>query len=1363
MVDSSESEFVDTPDTPEKINKIISEISELHTRSPRSRGARDTEPNDDILNAQFIPKADFTHINGTLIGSDTKDWYRTTLTKGDNSGNYAEQVVFVLGDVSTGSGVKMALYGNKSRPPYPHLLAITRVHDAVKSDPNVSAAVITLVAPVDGEYYLKVMPNGIGKGNYSLDIARIVLNNSGYDKDNTFPDSNWVDATQGAYFPSIYLDPIYDIHDFYNFTGYENQSLQITVGLTTTADYDIFLFDRQTTRYIASSETINYGGEENIDVQLSKTGEYYLRVWARVNGTVNQDNNYGTYSLDIRGNVPPMWLPETQKVYYMNEDDDPIYIEGETLWNDINNDNIEHMLWNPAMYDWEPNKENAPLILSTVDYEFFKIQIQNNGTISLPDIAYKITPHENKFGTASVRVGARDSDEGFAANNITIVILPINDKPVINSTLKWGRFLPDPLTVKKNRIVVQENNQVEIKAVAFDIDGDNLTFSDNTDLFAIDPKSGLISFYAEYHLIGPHKINISVTDDGKNPDQLTFTLPITIIIEDSGIDRRPRTHLLTPENTSIIKSLVPTLSWNASDYDSDLDQITFSLYFSTSRDHVISLSNEALILSGTNKTKFSFQDPPLLDETTYFWTVIPHDEIFRGYCVNGYFKLKTSTSIEAPEVTLISPENNSILNYTDVELKWSIKYSDQEAVKSDIYFGITESELILLEQDFKGFSYFPDRLGFHTYYWKIVPKAGIPPSRITGDESEVATFSIQKGYKPPEVILISPEHTSIFKIYEVSLSWRVEYKNPNAVDYKVFISESEKLDTPFDTVSNTFLKYTAPKSTKYFWKIVPYVKNVPGPASETRWFTIDPTVVQPIVIPKYPKDNSTINITWVELLWTVDYSGSIAKIRYDIFLDNNTDYRPGMEQIRNNYRQLFIGVELDDNKTYYWYVLPSIETEKGIIVGEFQNLISSFTVDTNYKPPPEPEFELTIDPAYILIPVGNKSNIEIVLINTGNVDLTIDLSYKEDPSELLFVDLKTKKLLLPKGSRRTLILEVTTPTNAAPNTGITVTVQALADEVGLVDREVLTIELKSTIDTTPKTGNGENGKYLYIGLAIVIIIIVLLMIAMFVTKKRKKAEEPISSASDMESIADSSDRVSLPSTSPYTSPAPEASGYQPPSTDTTSEVPQAATGTAVTTEEKPKKIIKPVMPIKPVKPITPIKPVKSVTPSKATKAATVAIKPITPVSPVTTKSKPADSKDITSEPVKPLTPVVSKSEVAESESGKPVEPKPVAVKPVTPITTKPDTVEAETIDKKSEPVKPVTTPVATSSKPVVAAPVTPLRAKAVKPVAGVKPVNAQPVKPITSNSSKPTQAKPAKPVTPIPSTKPEPVKPEKKK
>ena len=85
----------------------------------------------------------------------------------------------------------------------------------------------------------------------------------------------------------------------------------------------------------------------------------------------------------------------------------------------------------------------------------------------------------------------------------------------------------DPILEDIPNFVAICGQQFTYQANASDPDGDSLTYSDNTELFDINPQTGLIQFIPNYNDIGTHPIAITVSDGNNGSDSDGFLLDIT--------------------------------------------------------------------------------------------------------------------------------------------------------------------------------------------------------------------------------------------------------------------------------------------------------------------------------------------------------------------------------------------------------------------------------------------------------------------------------------------------------------------------------------------------------------------------------------------------------------------------------------------------------------------------------------------------------------------------------------------------------------------------------------------------------------------------------------------------------------------
>jgi hypothetical protein len=104
----------------------------------------------------------------------------------------------------------------------------------------------------------------------------------------------------------------------------------------------------------------------------------------------------------------------------------------------------------------------------------------------------------NWHGEAQYRIRATDGHGlSVQSNNFTVRVTPENDLPVI-----------DPL----QNMTVQVGQILTFVATAADVDGDALTFLDNTTLFDIDPDTGQVTFTPGEAQIGVHHVKVGVWD-----------------------------------------------------------------------------------------------------------------------------------------------------------------------------------------------------------------------------------------------------------------------------------------------------------------------------------------------------------------------------------------------------------------------------------------------------------------------------------------------------------------------------------------------------------------------------------------------------------------------------------------------------------------------------------------------------------------------------------------------------------------------------------------------------------------------------------------------------------------------------------
>jgi PKD repeat protein len=121
------------------------------------------------------------------------------------------------------------------------------------------------------------------------------------------------------------------------------------------------------------------------------------------------------------------------------------------------------------------------------------------------------TPANDEVGDRFVFITVTDSDGAQDQERVLFTVHDTNDPPVMDD-------------IPIQYAVVGERYTFTIQA--FDVDDSQLTFSDDSTIFNIDPESGMISFVPQKGDEGIHTIKIFAVDERDGQDEKTMTLEI---------------------------------------------------------------------------------------------------------------------------------------------------------------------------------------------------------------------------------------------------------------------------------------------------------------------------------------------------------------------------------------------------------------------------------------------------------------------------------------------------------------------------------------------------------------------------------------------------------------------------------------------------------------------------------------------------------------------------------------------------------------------------------------------------------------------------------------------------------------------
>ena len=331
---------------------------------------------------------------------------------------------------------------------------------------------------------------------------------------------------------------------------------------------------------------------------------------------------------------------------------------------------------------------------------------------------------ENWTGTCSMIVNCTSAYDrcGSSSNIFDISVMAVDDAPV------WKRK-PQGLSVKRGRSSVSSFSLDD-----YIIDAENDNFGFNIDISG----SGLtVELDDSNHINVTHKGDysgnaiITVIVYQLSNDSLFSTVSIPIEVRKNI---PPVATLISPRNGAIISSTELVLMWEAEDSDTAVKEVTFKLYFGIEE-------SPGIYLSDLEKNYREIDN--LIDGVTYYWSVIPLDEIDEGNCSNGPWSFTVDRSKLIPEISYLSPANGAIISVIDIDLTWQVHNESDEKLDFEIYFG--DSRDILSKIGTTENKFFPlEALRENiTYYWKVTPMGDGVLGR---SKSGVWSFTIEKNF-----------------------------------------------------------------------------------------------------------------------------------------------------------------------------------------------------------------------------------------------------------------------------------------------------------------------------------------------------------------------------------------------------------------------------------------------------------------------------------------------------------------------------------------------------------------------------------------------------------------------------------------
>ncbi|MBS3098407.1 tandem-95 repeat protein [Candidatus Woesearchaeota archaeon] len=246
------------------------------------------------------------------------------------------------------------------------------------------------------------------------------------------------------------------------------------------------------------NDTLIYNLTVNASIKARINSSGYIYNWTPTNSEVGN-----IYVFNVSVNDTRNKTYEDFKLTITNVNDAPVFntavpIRNLTWPEDTTNSSLNI---SGSFYDIDGDS----LAYEASGVSDITASIDSNGIVTL-------TPAANFNGTRNITFRAYDGSlYSNYSNTVKLNVTNVNDAPAI------GSFSPSTTAV------VGETYDYDVNAT--DIDGDTITYYDNTTLFNINSATGIISFTPAIGDIGSHTINISASDGQLNDSKL-FTLNV---------------------------------------------------------------------------------------------------------------------------------------------------------------------------------------------------------------------------------------------------------------------------------------------------------------------------------------------------------------------------------------------------------------------------------------------------------------------------------------------------------------------------------------------------------------------------------------------------------------------------------------------------------------------------------------------------------------------------------------------------------------------------------------------------------------------------------------------------------------------
>ena len=374
--------------------------------------------------------------------------------------------------------------------------------------------------------------------------------------------------------------------------------------------------------------------------------------------------------------------------------------------------------------------------------------------------------------------------------------------------------------------------------------------------------------------------------------------------------------LISPDSSSTVSTLTPTLRWHKATDPDPLDTIKYNVYYTRKSD--FSTSDSITNISDTSRVL-----PTLQDDTVYYWKIKAKDKWGKTTWSSNTWNFRIYVPQQPATFNLVHPvDRETVWVYSDTII-WR-KTTDPDpgdSIVYDLYYdtlsGFTTPTIISnLSDTFYYFTGIDDK----TYYWKVLAKDINTSGRWSTQTNW--RFNMYVPQAPNPFSLGSPDDKDTV-ILHPKLYWH-KATDPDPGDqlsYTIYWS-LDSLSYP-NSFTTTDTVYTLPgllNDTVYYWKVrVKDRFNLMTWSTQPYWSFRALNVAPSSFTLISPKNDSTVSVLTPTLSWHKPYDPDpLDPISYIVYYSLNSTFAVYDSVLATDTAKVL--PTLYDDSTYYWKV-----------------------------------------------------------------------------------------------------------------------------------------------------------------------------------------------------------------------------------------------------------------------------------------------------------------------------------------------------------------------------------------------------------------------------------------------------------